>query len=216
MVIVVVVAPACYRSLFLTGGQDGAVRLYHMLEQSPLRSWEPSPPAEDNIDSDGVSWHFVFVSPCLCQGDMCACCQFCDTADMDTPFAAISCVCFSPTRPTVFAAASRDGYIYIFDLFVNQSGPIRSVRVPPVGATMQSMAEAEANGRPVTGAVARATSLSFNGKQRDLIAACDQTGRVFVWKMGWSLSNRKRAEQSVLDRLGSVTGDEDMPGLGLE
>lgn len=41
------------RSLFLTGGQDGAVRLYHMLEQTPLRSWEPSPPADESTDADG-------------------------------------------------------------------------------------------------------------------------------------------------------------------
>jgi WD40 repeat protein len=33
-----------HRYLFLSGGNDGVVRLYHVLERKPLFEWEPSPP----------------------------------------------------------------------------------------------------------------------------------------------------------------------------
>jgi hypothetical protein len=100
----------------------------------------------------------------------------------------------------------------MFDLSVTQSGPVSTVKLPPLGVTMAALTEAGANGRQLSGPVARATSLSFNSKQRDLLAACDQAGRVFIWKMGWSLSNRKQTEQAVLDHLGSVSVDDESTG----
>jgi WD40 repeat protein len=131
---------------------------------------------------------------------------------MDSPFAAISCVCFSYTRPAVFAAGSRDGFVYIFDLLSSLSGPVVILRLPPVGATSASIAEASSTGKRLTGARARVSGLSFNKKQRDLLAACDNTGRVFVWKMGWSLSNLKQAELSFVEHLGRVNPAADDEG----
>lgn len=75
---------------------------------------------------------------------------------------------------------------------------------------MASLTEGDQIGKHMSGPIARATSLCFNSKQRDLIAACDQAGRVFIWKMGWALSNRKQSEQSVLDHLGSVATDDEV------
>mmetsp|Transcript_14874 Transcript_14874/g.22368 ORF Transcript_14874/g.22368 Transcript_14874/m.22368 type:complete len:754 (-) Transcript_14874:107-2368(-) len=166
-----------HRSLFLTGGQDGTVRLYHMLEQNPLRTWEPAPQEDTDIDSS---------------------------------FAAISCIGFSYTRPAVFAAGSRDGYVYVFDLLSSSTGPVTVLQLPPVGANMDTVAEAKANGRGLTGPRARVSGICFNKKQRDLLAACDHTGRVFVWKMGWTLSNSKQTEQAFIDHLGSVSVDDNM------
>jgi WD40 repeat protein len=30
-----------HRNLFLTGGADGVVKLFHILEQTPIMKWEP-------------------------------------------------------------------------------------------------------------------------------------------------------------------------------
>ena len=34
------------RNIFLSAGQDGCVKLFHMSEGAPLRVWEPVPPSE--------------------------------------------------------------------------------------------------------------------------------------------------------------------------
>ena len=41
--------------------------------------------------------------------------------------------------------------------------------------------------------------LAFNKKQRDLIAACDNDGRVHIWRLSWNLSNRQLNEESYLN-----------------
>lgn len=159
-----------HRSLFLTGGQDGSVRLYHMLETSPLFQWEPVPPPEKT--------------------------------DLDLTFAPVSCVRFSQTRPAVFAASSRDGFVYVFDLLRSQSGPVHILEVPPV--------ESWGGGKKARSARVHVSGLSFNKKQRDLLSVCDDAGRVLVYQLGWGLANKTGAhEQAAIDRIGLVTVDED-------
>jgi WD40 repeat protein len=144
---------------------------------------------------------------------------------MDNPFAAISCVSFSYTRPTVFAVGSKDGYVYLFDLLVNLSGPLTTLRLPPIGIT------SAAQSAPLSGGVGaggsgggggkklssgslsssggghrpRVTGLSFNVKQRDLLSVCDSTGRVLVWKVGWNFANQKANELNYFEKLGNIS-----------
>ena len=47
------------------------------------------------------------------------------------------------------------------------------------------------------------TSLAFNRRQRDLLAACDHLGRVHVWRLTWGLSHKGNDEQTLLDAVGS-------------
>lgn len=157
----------------MTGGHDGSVRLYHLLEQTPLRQWEPSPPP--------------------------------DEAEMDNPFAAISCVSFSHTRPSVFAVGSKDGYIYIYDLLVNLSGPLTTLRLPPIGINSGNLQEANHSGKKMTGNRPCVTGLAFNTKQRDLLSVCDSSGRVLIWKLGWNLSNQQPNELIYFEKLGNIS-----------
>jgi hypothetical protein len=53
------------------------------------------------------------------------------------------------------------------------------------------------------------TGIAFNRKQRDLIAACDYSGRVHIWRLGWSLSNRHPAELKIMEDLGSTIATDD-------
>lgn len=167
-----------HRSLFLTGGQDGSVRLYHMLETNALQQWEPVPPPEK--------------------------------MDMDLSFAPISCVGFSQTRPAVFAAASRDGFVYIFDLLVSRSGPVAVLEVP-AAETWSGSGSGKKGSRNSHSSSSRVriSGLSFNKKQRDLLSVCDDAGRVLVYRLGWSMANKAGAhEQALIDRIGRISTDD--------
>ena len=167
-----------HRNLFLTGGQDGSVRLYHLLETSALLQWEPVPPPEKS--------------------------------DMELTFAPISCVSFSQTRPAVFAASSRDGFVYIFDLLVSKSGPVVVLDVPAAESWGGSgkkggrgVRSAHNNGR------VRISGVAFNKKQRDLLSVCDDAGRVLVYRLGWGMANKVGPqEQSLIDRLGRISDEQ--------
>jgi WD40 repeat protein len=169
-----------HRSLFLTGGQDGSVRLYHMLETCALQVWEPVPPP--------------------------------DKMDMDLSFAPISCVGFSQTRPAVFAAASRDGFVYIFDLLVSRSGPAAVIEVPAAeswGGGGSGKKSGAGRGGHASSARVRISGLAFNKKQRDLLSVCDDAGRVLVYRLGWSMANKAGPqEQALVDRIGRISADD--------
>jgi hypothetical protein len=45
--------------------------------------------------------------------------------------------------------------------------------------------------------------VAFNSKQRDMLAACDEAGRVHVWRLGWSLCAKRPEDQRLLDKLAS-------------
>ena len=44
-------------------------------------------------------------------------------------------------------------------------------------------------------------SIAFNHRQRDLLSACDWYGKVFIWKLNWSLANRKGDELEQLNEM---------------
>lgn len=129
-----------------------------------------------------------------------------DEAEMDNPFSAISCVSFSYTRPAVFAVGSKDGYIYIYDLLANITGPITTLRLPPIGINSTNFQDLSSmTGKKMAGNRPRVTGLAFNMKQRDLLSVCDSTGRVLIWKLGWNLSNQQHNEVNYFEKLGNIS-----------
>ncbi len=178
-----------HRSLFLSGGGDGLVKLSHLLERDPLRVWEP-------LSGPGSA-----------------------SSSPVPPF--ISCVKFSPIRPAVFAAASSDGLLYLYDLHVSADLPVATLEAAPiVSPSTAANGEAAGAGQPkkssggrqraaAEGGPSRAglTGLAFNPKQRDLVAVCDWLGRVHIWKLGWALANRRKDELALLTALGSIGTD---------
>ena len=144
---------------------------------------------------------------------------------MSGTFSPISSAAFSPSRPLVFAAASSDGFLYVYDLGANPLSPVAVLEcplTPPVSAEDSTTASATssrtAHKKPGhsgnrrhgggTGESAHnrvtITGLAFNPKQRGLIAACDYLGRVHIWKLSWRLSNMRADEQAVLDELANI------------
>jgi len=163
-----------HRSLFLTAGQDGYVRLYHMLRSQPLLQWEPNPaPGTAGVEGAGA-------------------------------FGAVTGAKFSPIRPCVFAASTSNGFVYIFDLMQSTAAPV---------CTLQAESSTTSGGKSGSSksrtSLATLTSLGFNPKQRDLLAASDQAGMVHTWRLGWNLSNRHPLDQQTLDALGAADGGDD-------
>lgn len=128
----------------------------------------------------------------------------------------------------VFACASSDGFLYIYDL---QQSPLSPVAVlecplqPPAtaedskqnngdtspkkkGAAKRTGGEAAHNRVTITG-------LAFNPKQRGLVAVCDYLGRVHIWKLSWKLSNLRADELSGLNAIGSIHGNEESKTIGV-
>lgn len=113
---------------------------------------------------------------------------------------------FSAVRPLVFAVATSDGFIFIYDLKESLLLPVVTLHV---SQTIASGEEEKKRGATSKHADIPLTALAFNHKQRDLIAACDWLGRIHVWKLSWRLCNRQRDEQQMLDDLGKLSGSEE-------
>ncbi|NXY56305.1 WDR34 protein, partial [Callaeas wilsoni] len=96
------------------------------------------------------------------------------------------CVCWSPVRPLVFAAASGEG-VHLFDL-------ARSMQKPTV-SLKQSMSDC-----PVY-------CLEFNTKHTRLLAAGDAAGTVKVWQLSSDFTEQGPREMSHLEQLASEIMD---------
>lgn len=90
--------------------------------------------------------------------------------------------------------------------------PVASAQLPRGGdadGTRGGSRLVDVGGKKGAGA---AYSVSFNPRQRDLLATGDSRGRVIIWRMSWRLANKRPGEDSGLERLfkGSV-GDVSVP-----
>ena len=153
------------RNAFLTGGADGEIRLYSMLQSRPLRVFDVSSFVYD------ISW--------------------------------------SPNCPMVFAAATmRDG-IQIFDLTLDMSEPIHRLTSNKVsysnGTKRKNIVEGEVEEEDREILLRRRlTSLSFNPKQRSLLASGSVIGTVSVYKLPGEITSERPGEAR---RLGNILND---------
>lgn len=189
--------------LILTGGSDGKVKLCHLLEHMPVWEAEPSAfqPLGSNAASQGISSKLA------------------NNANANkTVITAVTAVKFSRVRPTVFAACTTEGYIYVYDLHRNFSVPV--LRLEVMTTTGMSITNS-ASERTRSGKSQReselvaVTGLTFNGKRKELLTACDWTGKVHVWRLPVSLTRPStkitgETEQALWERLGRVhAGDNE-------
>ena len=178
------------RSLFISCGSDGTVRLMHLLETTPLRTWEPS------LVRTGAKREGSAASK--------------DSSNKsDLGFTPLSGVQFSPTRPLVFAAASMSGCIFLFDMMERENGPVAVLEVPSEERANASAYNSDGDGR-MKSKSRRSTAeksgpvlsdISFNRKQRGMVAASDLSGAVHIWRLGWSLTTARHGETEELARL---------------
>lgn len=119
---------------------------------------------------------------------------------------------------------AEDGGIFVYDLLQSSVVPVASAQLPrgsggggggvnPAKSRGVAAAAAEAAAAGGGGAAVAAYSVTFNPRQRDLVATGDSLGRVIVWRTSWPLSNKRPGEDLGLERLfkGSV-GDVSLVG----
>jgi WD40 repeat protein len=101
---------------------------------------------------------------------------------------------WSRTRPLVFAAATSDGDVHVYDLA--QSSTLPSAR----------LANSSEGGSEAC------CSLSFNPKQRDFLAAGYARGAIRIWRLSWRLSNPFPGEETALQELYEKSRRDDGEG----
>lgn len=100
---------------------------------------------------------------------------------------AISAASWSSARPCVFAVAMEVGGVYIYDLMQSRQEPV--LQLPVTGSQQQKI-----------------TSLTFNPKQRGLLAVGDNGGRVRVFRLPFKLSMQQKDEVAFISRLMANAG----------
>jgi hypothetical protein len=85
---------------------------------------------------------------------------------------------WSPSRPTVLAAATGTGSALVFDLGGDVDAPIDLPAGGPSGNAV--------------------LALEFNKSVRGVLATGDAAGVVRVFKLGWFYSNRQKTDAAVL------------------
>lgn len=113
----------------------------------------------------------------------------------------------TPFARSLWRQQAEDGGVFIYDLLQSPVVPVASAQLPRGGGGGGADG---ARSRPVgggdKGAAGAAYSVSFNPRQRDLVATGDSRGRVVIWRMSWRLANKRPGEDAGLERLfrGSV------------
>uniref|UniRef100_A0A8V5GSY6 Uncharacterized protein n=1 Tax=Melopsittacus undulatus TaxID=13146 RepID=A0A8V5GSY6_MELUD len=97
------------------------------------------------------------------------------------------CVRWSPVRPLVFAAASGDGEVHLFDFERSSQKPAVSMKQT-------------AGKHPVY-------CLEFNMKQTHLLAAGDATGAIKIWQLSSDFTEQRPREVTHLEQLASESTD---------
>ena len=169
-----------HRNVFLTAGSDGVLKLFHMLEKTPLHQWEPAPPpGTGNSNSNSNSGNSNSNSNSKGGGG-------------GSATVSLTSAKFSPNRPLVFAATSSDGFLYLFDLRASSLAPVAMLEAP-------SSHNSNSNSSGLTG-------VAFNTKQREFIAACDYLGNIHIWKLNFDLASSSSSQGGVAGEVEKLKG----------
>ena len=137
-------------------------------------------------------------------------------------FVPITDVKFSPIRSAVFACASSDGFLYIYDLTVSMISPIEildTLDSEIFNANNENNNNSNNNNsNEATGRIRvlknrnnrnriGITSISFNHKQRDIISATDYSGKIHLWKLNWKLANRCNLDENIMNNLNNINNN---------
>ena len=118
---------------------------------------------------------------------------------------------FSPIKPGLFAAASADGLLYFFDVTSSLSTPVAVLEGPvEEDPTQGALGRRTSNTGQPGNRRSGLTGIAFNRKQRDLIAACDTSGRIHIWRLSWGLSHSTPQEFEFMKSVNNNIGAEDV------
>jgi WD40 repeat protein len=95
----------------------------------------------------------------------------------------INCVQWSPFRPSVFAACSNAGSLYIYDLTQSKQKCIEAIKHENSSISVK---------------LRSAQQIHFNPKQRNLVAVGYDDKFVRVYKLSKNLANKTKKDHAVL------------------
>lgn len=226
-----------HRNLYITAGSDGVVKLFHTLQPLPLRKFEPAATVAyqlpTSVSGQGVDGDDVRGGGGGRHGSRSKGHSDLDSNSM-TGLVSVTAVKFSAIRPSVFAVATSDGRIFLYDLYQAPAASGASVssllpvQVLYVTSHMLSEEQQQQQSNASTSGDSRSsvhrsstkqtssqaqqpvcvTSLAFNGKRRDVLGATDWLGRLHLWKLSASLCTRRRDELAQWERLGRIRDDD--------
>jgi len=101
---------------------------------------------------------------------------------------AISAASWSSARPCVFAVAMEMGGVHIYDLLQNRQHPVLQLPLMSTGSQ-------------------KVTSVTFNPKQRGLLAVGDVAGRTRVYRLPFKLSMQQKDEVAFISRFLAGVGN---------
>jgi hypothetical protein len=252
-----VLAVACSphnRNIFASGGGDGRLCIFSALSQSPLLTFEPglrssalsrrAGGGDGGSLGGGPAGGGPGVSPGPASsragpaGSSSGGASAAASATGSIP--SILGVAWSRARPCVLAAATSDGAVSVYDLYVGTAAPAATLRCdgtydgirsnagrPGLGA---GAAAGSGSGESGAGALSplsahddadatpAATAVAFNPKQRRLLAVGDSNGRLHLWKLAWRLGNEQPQEERALNLFAQAaaarSGAEGAAGAG--
>jgi WD40 repeat protein len=154
-----------HRSLFMSVGNDGDIHLYNLLEKKPLRCFEAMS-AKSKVAAVG---HMGGGNNLNCS------------------FSNVSCVKFSPLKPTIFATASTTGFVSVYDLTSPTASPLYQFDVQ--ADFSQHRKGEDGNSVAAFTPGAGITNVAFNAARKNLLAACDTSGNIHIYRLNSFLSN---------------------------
>ncbi len=110
-------------------------------------------------------------------------------------------ISWSPNCPMVFAAATLRNGIEIYDMYKDMSHPIHRIGRRRKKGSMDDIEEED-----IDDDVRRMTTVSFNPKQRSLLAFGDTLGKVSIYKLPFDITSERAGE---LEKLNALLNDVD-------
>ena len=103
-------------------------------------------------------------------------------------------VCWSVSRPLVFACADCEGGVHVYDLLVDVLRPVLTLRTD----------DAEAGSSGGRADAAGVVKLRWNTNDGSVLTGVDVRGRAHVWQLGGKLSSVQPGEQRRLDEIAAA------------
>lgn len=168
------------RNVFLSGGADGTLKLFHTQQKAPLRQWDPSPPS-------GTIGAVSTFSPPITSV------QF--SPHRSTVFAASSMDGFIYLFDLSVSSSEPTDVLEAFNSADNTiPNSASSANTGKSGGNINNKSKSKR---------VAVTGIAFNHKYK-FIAACDISGCVHIWRLNWRLSNKQKIDDIVMNEFVNV------------
>ena len=215
-----------HRSLFVSAGNDGVVKLFNMLDRNPLKMYEIPSTSGSSGGSTGSSGsgdeassgQVIYATgtnttlppgstATIGIGNKRGSGGSGSGSGVETAYASSSCVRFSHTNPVLFAVSSMDGCVYFYDISTHTSTPLVVLNSSMVSTNTSTTTNPSTNpdGLATTPNNAGMSCIAFNHIQTNMFAAGGTDGSVHIWKLNNTLIHKNTNGSSNVGTNGSTS-----------